>query len=104
MPTLFVLQFGTYAWPNLAYPHQNRSGIRMVKNVCVPRFAVNAKYVSRVGVRTFSWNQARYGVSKRTMGRIICRGLYRQWGSVLRSIQVEEYDELAAMKAVKIAE
>jgi hypothetical protein len=45
-----------------------------MKNVCVPRFAVNAKYESNVGVRTFSCSQARYGVSYRTKGISFCRG------------------------------
>jgi hypothetical protein len=43
----------------LGEPHQNRKGRKTMKNVWVPRFAVNAKYESSVGVRTFSCTQAR---------------------------------------------
>lgn len=45
-----------------------------MKKVCVPRFAVKAKYESKVGLRTFSCTQARYGVSYRIKGRSFCRG------------------------------
>lgn len=33
------------------FPHQKRMGSMIMKKVCVPRFAVMAKYESRAGVR-----------------------------------------------------
>jgi hypothetical protein len=64
----------TIARPKLGNPLQNRIGRKTMKKVWVPRFAVNAKYESNAGVRIFSWNQARYGVSYRISGRSFCRG------------------------------
>jgi len=76
----------TYPRPMLGEPHQKRKGKKTMKNVCVPRFAVNAKYESRVGVRTFSCTQARYGVSYRINGMSFCRGQYRQEGNRFESM------------------
>ena len=33
------------------YPHQKRIGKKIMKKVCVPKFAVMEKYESRVGER-----------------------------------------------------
>jgi len=47
-----------------------------MKKVCVPRFAVMAKYVSRAGDLILSCIQARYGVSQRIRGRSFSRKSY----------------------------
>lgn len=57
-----------------------------MKNVCVPRFAVKAKYRSRKGVRIADWRAARYGVSHRTRGRSFSRAAYRHFGRARMSI------------------
>jgi len=51
-----------------------------MKNVCVPKFADIAKYVSRAEVRSECCSHAMYGVSHRTRGRRISRRTYRHRG------------------------
>ncbi len=58
-----------------------------MKNVCVPKFAVIAKYESRAGERILSCIHAKYGVSHRIRGRILCRKLYRHCGSLRLSAE-----------------
>lgn len=76
----------TYARPNVVYPHQNSIGSMTMKNVCVPRFAVNAKYESSAGVRSFSWSRASGSVSERRIGMSHCRSLYLHLGSFAASV------------------
>jgi hypothetical protein len=52
-----------------------------MKKVCVPRFAVYAKYESRAGERIFSCRSASHGVSQRTMGMRRLRSAFRHLGS-----------------------
>ena len=52
-----------------------------MKNVCVPRLAVSAKYESSDGLRQALWKAARCGVSHRTMGISHSRGQKRHAGS-----------------------
>lgn len=58
-----------------------------MKKVCVPRFAVYAKYVSRAGERILSCIRASHGVSQRTMGMRRLRRLLRHLGSLRASVQ-----------------
>lgn len=53
-----------------------------MKKVCVPRFAVIAKYESSAGERILSCINAKYGVSHLIRGRSLCRRLYRHGGSL----------------------
>ena len=57
-----------------------------MKKVCVPRLAVIEKYVSSAGDRTLFWMAAKCGVSQRTNGMSVCRGLYRHNGSLVLSL------------------
>lgn len=57
-----------------------------MKKVCVPRFAVKAKYESSAGDRSFSWSKARGSVSERRIGMSHCRSLYLHLGSFAASI------------------
>jgi hypothetical protein len=59
----------TSARPNFSWSHQNSTGRKIMKKVCVPRFATTAKYESSSGLRMSCWSRARGGVSSRTRGR-----------------------------------
>jgi hypothetical protein len=62
-----------------------------MKKVCVPRFAVIAKYESSAGDRILACIQAKYGVSHRIRGKRACRILYRHGGSLRLSEEVCQY-------------
>lgn len=57
-----------------------------MKKVCVPKFAVYAKYESSAGDRTLSCMSASHGVSQRTMGMSLFRRAFRHFGSLLASV------------------
>lgn len=80
----------TYARPSIVCPHQKQIGSAVMKNVCVPKLAVMAKYESRVGDRTVSCIFARYGVSHRTKGNSACRSRNLHFGSFRTSDTVSE--------------
>lgn len=59
-----------------------------MKKVCVPRFAVKAKYESSAGDRNASCRRARGSVSERRIGMSHWRSLYLQAGSLAASAHI----------------
>jgi hypothetical protein len=47
-------EVSTYPLPKLVYPHQNKIGSMIMKQVWVPKFAEIAKYESRAGDLRFA--------------------------------------------------
>lgn len=61
-------------------------GKKIMKKVCVPKFAVYAKYESSAGDLILSCKSASHGVSQRTIGIRRFRRAFRHFGSLLASI------------------